>query len=132
MFKNAKVHYTGKKTNGEIFDSSVDREPFVFELGKSQVIEGFEQAVLSLKVGEKKEFLIPAEQGYGQKNPDLIGRVKREFFPEDLELARGIVLEIRGMPVVVKDLDTESVLLDANHFLAGEDLVFEIELLEIE
>lgn len=131
MSKIATVHYTGKKKDGQTFDSSIQRDPFTFEIGKNQVIEGFEKAVLSLAIGEKKSFDIPAHEGYGQKNPDLIGRVKRELFPQDLELEPGVVLEIRGQPVVVKDLDDESVTLDANHFLAGEDLVFEIELLDM-
>ena len=131
MSKIATVHYTGKKKDGQTFDSSVERDPFTFELGKNQVIEGFEKAVLSLTIGEKKTFDIPAHEGYGQKNPDLIGRVKRELFPQDLELEAGIVLEIRGQPVVVRELDEESVTLDANHFLDGVDLVFEIELLDI-
>ncbi|MFZ4773010.1 MAG: FKBP-type peptidyl-prolyl cis-trans isomerase [Chlamydiia bacterium] len=131
MSKTATVHYTGKKRDGQTFDSSVERDPFTFELGQSQVIEGFEKAVLSLTIGEKKVFEIPFLEGYGPKNPDLIGRVKRELFPADIELEEGLVLEIRGQPVVVRGLDAESVLLDANHFLAGEDLIFEIELIEI-
>jgi peptidylprolyl isomerase len=132
MSKIATVHYTGKKKDGQTFDSSVDREPFTFEMGQKQVIEGFEKAVLSLIVGEKKTFEIPFSEGYGPKNPDLIGRLKRELFPKDLELEVGSMLEIRGQPVTITALDAESVTLDANHFLAGEDLVFEIELLDIE
>ena len=131
MSKIATVHYTGKKKDGQTFDSSVDREPFTFEMGQKQVIEGFEKAVLSLIVGEKKTFEIPFSEGYGSKNPDLIGRLKRELFPKDLELEVGSMLEIRGQPVTITALDAESVTLDANHFLAGEDLVFEIELLDI-
>jgi len=131
MSKIATVHYTGKKKDGQTFDSSVDREPFTFEMGQKQVIEGFEKAVLSLIVGEKKTFEIPSSEGYGPKNPDLIGRLKRELFPKDLELEVGSMLEIRGQPVTITALDAESVTLDANHFLAGEDLVFEIELLDI-
>lgn len=131
MSKIATVHYTGKKKDGKTFDSSVDREPFSFQIGQKQVIEGFEKAVLSLLVGQKKEFEIPFSEGYGPKNPDLVGRVKRDLFPQDLDLEVGIVLEIRGQPVVVVALDENSATLDANHFLAGEDLIFEIELLDI-
>ncbi|MBM3196300.1 MAG: peptidylprolyl isomerase [Chlamydiae bacterium] len=131
MSKIATVHYTGKKKDGQTFDSSVDREPFDFQIGQKQVIDGFEKAVLSLLVGEKKTFEIPFNEGYGPKNPDLIGRLKRELFPKDLELEIGTMLEIRGQPVTIIALDDESVTLDANHFLAGEDLIFEIELLDI-
>ncbi len=131
MSKIATVHYTGKKRDGETFDSSVEREPFTFELGKNQVIEGFEKAVLSLAIGEKKVFEIPFLEAYGDKNPDLIAPIKREFFPADLALEEGILLEIRGQPVLVRELTEESVLLDANHQLAGEDLIFEIELIDL-
>jgi FKBP-type peptidyl-prolyl cis-trans isomerase 2 len=131
MSKIATVHYTGKKKDGQIFDSSIDREPFTFEMGQKQVIDGFEKAVMSLLVGEKKIFEIPFNEGYGPKNPDLIGRLKRELFPKDLELEVGSMLEIRGQPVTITALDPDSVTLDANHFLAGEDLIFEIELLDI-
>jgi len=131
MSKIATVHYTGKKRDGETFDSSVEREPFTFELGKNQVIEGFEKAILSLAIGEKKVFEIPFLEAYGDKNPDLIAPIKREFFPADLALEEGILLEIRGQPVLVRELTEESVLLDANHQLAGEDLIFEIELIDL-
>lgn len=131
-----KVHYTGKHTNGQVFDSSAGREPLAFALGAGQMIAGFEQAVLGMQIGEKKTIHIQSADAYGDLNESLIFPVSLASIPEDMEIQVGMMLNAQadnGMPiqVVVKQITSESVILDANHPLAGQDLVFEIELLEI-
>jgi len=130
------VHYTGKLKNGVIFDSSVDREPLEFTLGKGMMIPGFEAAVHGMAVGDSKTTTIPVEQAYGPVSEDMLVRVDRQEIPQDIELQPGLQLTMhqsngQPIPVVVKEITDTSVMLDANHPLAGEDLVFEIQLVNI-
>ena len=131
------VHYTGKRTDTTIFDSSRDREPLTFTLGKGELIPGFEQAVLGMEPGESRTTTIPAEQAYGQYEPNLMTEVTRDQLPSDLEIEVGQSLQLQhpdGMtiPVEVTEVTETSVTLDANHPLAGQDLTFEIELVAIQ
>lgn len=131
-----KVHYTGKLQDGNVFDSSVNREPLEFTLGAGNMIPGFEQAVQGMSIGEKKTAEIPSEQAYGEKREDMIISVPRENVPGDIEPEVGQQLAIQQqggqqVPVTVTEVTEEKVVLDANHPLAGKDLVFEIELVEI-
>lgn len=132
-----KVHYTGTlKRDGSQFDSSRDREPLEFTLGEGMVIAGFERAVLGRSVGESLTVEIPPEEGYGDANPELAFQVRRNQIPPDVNLEEGLMLEIRtedGTPAYVRvtELDDEMVTLDGNHPLAGETLVFEIEVMEV-
>lgn len=131
-----KVHYTGSLKSGEQFDSSHGREPLQFTLGEGKIIKGFEDAVVGLKPGDKKTVEIASEDAYGVYDSKLVIKVDRENIPEDIELSTGMMLESvqsdgRRIPVKVLKIMEEEVTLDANHPLAGEDLVFDIELVEV-
>lgn len=132
-----KVHYHGKLTSGETFDSSTGREPLAFEVGSGMVIKGFDDGVTGMVVGEKKTINIPVEEAYGPSNPEAIVDMPKDRFPEDMELQVGMQLamsnaEGQQFPVVIKEIKEDSVLLDANHPLAGQELIFDLELVEIE
>jgi len=131
-----KVHYTGKLTDGSIFDSSRDREPLEFTIGEGSLIGGFEEAVVGMAAGESKTQSIPAAQAYGPRFEQLVVEVDRQHIPQDLELSVGLQLGITGKDgkttsVWVSDVSENKVKLDGNHPLAGKDLVFEIQLVEI-
>ncbi len=131
-----KVHYTGKLVNGEQFDSSVNREPLEFTVGAGQMIKGFDAALPGMEVGEKKTINIAAADAYGERNEDAVIRFPKENVPEDMKLEKGMSLQLSNedgqpFPVVVTELLDDVVVLDANHFLAGQELVFDIELVEI-
>ncbi|KUK43810.1 MAG: peptidylprolyl isomerase [Methanothrix sp.] len=131
-----KVHYTGKFEDGTVFDSSEGRDPLEFTLGKRMVIPGFEEAALGMSPGEKKTVNIPAEEAYGPRREEMVMEVARSSMPPEIEPEVGQILQVGSsqdqmLQVVVTEVTEESVVLDANHPLAGMDLVFEIELLEI-
>jgi len=143
MFQPAKegdtvrVHYTGRLADGTIFDTSHDKSPLLFILGRREVIPGFDAAVRGMVRGERKTATIGVAQAYGESKPELIEELDRESLPADLELRVGAQLEVTRQEgstflVMVNDLSKTSVTLDANHPLAGKDLFFEIELLEIQ
>jgi peptidylprolyl isomerase len=131
-----RVHYTGTLEDGSQFDSSRDKEPMEFAMGQGQLIAGFEKAVADLGVGESCTITLPPEEGYGDVNPDMVQDVPRKLMPEGVELAAGMVLQgqaddgrVDNFTVVA--FDEETVKLDANHPLAGKQLTFDIELIEI-
>jgi peptidylprolyl isomerase len=131
-----KVHYSGRLTDGTTFDSSAGREPLQFEVGSGMVIAGFDNGVLGMAVGDKKTIQIPVAEAYGPKNPEMVIEFPVSEFPEDMELEIGQRLNMTNgagqiIPVVITEIGQETVMLDANHPLAGEDLVFDIELVEI-
>jgi peptidylprolyl isomerase len=130
------VNYTGKLADGTVFDSSIGREPLEFTLGAGQVISGFEKAVFGMKVGEKKTVTIPADEAYGPHLDEQVAEIPREKFPEDLTLEVGQQLGVRrtdgGTSIVtIISVSDNTVMIDANHPLAGKDLTFEIELVKI-
>lgn len=130
-----KVHYTGTLSSGEEFDSSREREPLEFELGAGMVIPGFDAAVLGLEPGEGVTVTIPAKEAYGERQDELIQSVPLDFFGEQLP-EEGWMLQLQSedgnvIPAVVVSVDDESATLDINHPLAGQDLTFEINLVEI-
>ena len=132
------MHYKGTLTaDGSLFDSSEGREPLEFKVGEGMVINGFDQGVVDMKVGEIKVVEIPHLHGYGPYNEMMIFEFDRAQLPPDLENPeRGMVLHMvdqegNDLPVAIAALDEEKVKLDANHPLAGKDLTFEIELVEI-
>lgn len=131
-----KVHYHGRLNNGETFDSSQGREPLEFTVGSGQVIKGFDNGVLGMQVGDKKTVNIPVQDAYGDKSDDMIIEFDRSQFPPDMKPEIGMQLMMnngqgQSFPVVVKEVREDSVVLDANHPLAGEDLSFDLELVEI-
>jgi peptidylprolyl isomerase len=131
-----KVHYHGKLSNGETFDSSEGRAPLEFEVGSGMVIRGFDDGVTGMKVGDKKTLNIPFNEAYGPKNPEMIIEFPKDKFPAEMEIEPGMPLVMTGgnneqFQVTVSQVKENSVMLDANHPLAGQDLVFDIELVEI-
>jgi peptidylprolyl isomerase len=131
-----RVHYTGTLKDGTVFDSSKGREPLEFTLGEQRVIPGFEQAVRGMAPGDTKKEIIPAEQAYGPRREEMLMEVEREQFPENISPEVGLQLQMttadgRQVPVKIAAVDESKIRLDANHPLAGEDLVFELELVEI-
>ena len=131
-----KVHYTGKLTSGEQFDSSVGREPLQFTVGAGQMIPGFDAAVNGMELNEKKTVTIPADQAYGEKNDQMMQKVGRDQLPPDMkpEIGQSLVAtgpEGQQTQVTVVEVTDEHIVIDANHPLAGQDLIFEIELVEI-
>jgi peptidylprolyl isomerase len=134
---NVKVHYKGRLTNGEQFDSSEGREPLAFTVGAGQMIKGFDDAISGMEVGEKKTINIPAKDAYGEKNADAIIEFPKSNIPEDMKLEPGMKLQLQNqagqpIPVVVSEVKDDVVVLDANHELAGKELVFDIELVNID
>lgn len=131
-----KIHYTGRLTNGEQFDSSEGREPLSFTVGGGQMIKGFDHAIPGMEVGEKKTINIQPQDAYGEVNENAIVDFPKENIPADLDLKVGMKLQMqsrdgRPVPVTVKEIKENVVVLDANHHLAGKELIFDIELVEL-
>jgi peptidylprolyl isomerase len=131
-----KVHYTGKLDDGSVFDSSAEREPLQFTLGKGQLIPGFEDGVIGMGVGDSKTVKIPAEEAYGPLKEDLIVNIEKGQVPEHIKPEPGLQLQIKQpdgamINVLITDVTDTHVTLDANHPLAGKDLTFDLELVEI-
>jgi FKBP-type peptidyl-prolyl cis-trans isomerase 2 len=130
------VHYTGKYEDGQVFDSSIDRDPLEIEVGTAQVIKGFEDALVGMAKGEKKTVTIPPDQGYGQYDPALLIEIPNANVPENVNPEVGMKLKLsdskgQSVMVVVTEIADESIKLDANHPLAGKVLVFDLELINI-
>jgi len=131
-----KVHYTGYLTDGSIFDSSLDSEPMEITIGERTVIPAFENGIVGMTVGDTKTVRISADDAYGPYREDLVGTIPRSQLPTHIEPQVGMVLQAHGPDggvtlVTVKELSDDDVILDANHPLAGQDLAFEIRLVEI-
>ncbi|MFN5055271.1 MAG: peptidylprolyl isomerase [Bacteroidota bacterium] len=131
-----RVHYTGKLTDGSQFDSSVGRAPLEFTLGAGQMIAGFDAGVMGMTIGEKKTLNIDPANGYGHKNPEAIIDFPKSNIPEGMSIEIGMKLNLQNeygqpVPVEVVEIKEEAIVMDANHFLAGKDLIFNIELVEI-
>lgn len=132
-----KVHYTGKLHDGTVFDSSRQRnEPLEFTLGQGNMIPGFEKAVLGMEVGQSRTADIPSAEAYGPKTDDMIIEVPKKDVPDNITPEVGQQLAIkqtdgRSVPVVITEVTDNSITLDGNHPLAGKDLIFDIEVVEI-
>ena len=131
-----KVHYHGKLTDGTTFDSSEGREPLEFEVGSGMVIKGFDEGLIGMEVGDKKTIDIPVEDAYGPRDPEMLMEFPIDRFPEDMKPEIGMQLTMtneagQNFPVVIAEVNGDTAILDGNHPLAGEDLIFDLNLVEI-
>lgn len=131
-----KVHYHGRLTDGTTFDSSEGRAPLEFKVGSGAVIKGFDEGVMGMSVGDKRTLEIPAFEAYGVTEPERVVEFPRDQFPQDMEPEVGMQLNMTSssgdaFPVVISEVKDDVIILDANHPLAGKDLIFDIELVNI-
>ncbi|WP_238363943.1 FKBP-type peptidyl-prolyl cis-trans isomerase [Mesobacterium pallidum] len=130
------IHYTGTLADGSTFDSSAGRDPLQFQVGSGQIIPGLDKALPGMTVGDSKTVEVPADEAYGQANPEAMQQIPRDQVPDDIPLDLGTRLQLQGpqgqpIPVTVTEVTDAHVTLDANHPLAGKDLTFAIELVAI-
>ncbi|QPM91882.1 FKBP-type peptidyl-prolyl cis-trans isomerase [Pseudooceanicola algae] len=131
-----RIHYTGTLKDGTTFDSSAGRDPLEFTVGSGQIIPGLDNAIPGMEIGDKKTVEVPCDEAYGQRDPDAMQTVPRDAIPDTIPLETGLQLQMSSpqgqvIPVTVAEIKDTEVLLDANHALAGKDLVFAIEMVEI-
>ncbi len=131
-----RVHYTGKLTNGEVFDSSREREPLEVQLGQGSLIPGFEKGLIDMEVNQTKTITIPKEYAYGVVQKELFQEIGKEQLPSNITPEVGMGLVARGedgseRQLRVAEVRENSIVIDANHPLAGQDLIFDLELVEI-
>jgi peptidylprolyl isomerase len=131
-----RINYSGRLVDGTQFDSSEGRAPLEFTLGQGQVITGLEQHVSGMETGQKSTVTIPAASAYGPRREDAVQRLDRDKVPSGVEIKVGTQLQARtadgGMlPITIVGMDEQSVTVDANHPLAGQDLVFDVELVDV-
>jgi peptidylprolyl isomerase len=130
-----RVHYTGQLADGEVFDSSHGSEPLEFEVGAGEVIRGFDDAVTGMSPGETRRVTIAAHDAYGERREELVVSVPRGRFPPDFELEPGMSLGLdqdgHEVMLTIMSVTESEVVLDGNHPLAGEDLTFDVELVQI-
>jgi peptidylprolyl isomerase len=131
-----RIHYTGTLSDGSTFDSSQGRDPLEFTVGSGQIIAGLDRAIPGMTVGETRTVTVPAAEAYGDHNPEGVQSVPRAQVPDHIPLDPGTQLQVqtgdgRTLPVTVTEVTADVVVLDANHPLAGKDLTFEVELVEI-
>lgn len=129
------LHYKGTLNDGTIFDSSEGREPLEFEVGSGMVIKGFDDGVMGMTIGEKKDIHIGVEEAYGPANEEMIFKFDKAGIPSDVPLELGGTLNMhdgqQAIPVVIREIAEDYVLMDANHPLAGQELNFALELVSI-
>ncbi|MCK5124934.1 MAG: peptidylprolyl isomerase [candidate division Zixibacteria bacterium] len=131
-----KVHYTGKLEDDTVFDSSEGRDPLSFKIGAGNVIPGFENGVTGMAVGDKKTVTIPVDEAYGPRREEMMAKVEKSKFPDDIVPEIGQKLQMQQpdnsvVNVEIVDVQDDEVTLDANHPLAGKVLIFDLELVEI-
>ncbi len=134
--ETVKLHYTGKLDNGQVFDSSANREPLEVQLGQGKLIPGFEKGLVDMKVNEKKTITIPKEEAYGDVQKELFQKIPNDNLPPEIKPEVGMGLVSKNpdgseRQLRVADVKDNFIIVDANHPLAGQDLTFELELLEI-
>lgn len=130
------IHYTGTLTDGTTFDSSEGRDPLEFEVGSGQIIPGLDKAMPGMAVGEKKVVEIPCAEAYGEAQPEARQAIPRDQIPAEIPVEVGLQLQMQSpngqaIPVTIVEASETEVTLDANHPLAGKDLTFAVELVEI-
>ena len=133
---NIQIHYRGRLEDGTVFDSSEGREPLEFQVGSGSVIPGFDEGVQGMEVGDKKTIHIPAAEAYGPRQEHMLFEFPRDRFPAEIVPEEGMTLNMSDgqgqvIPVVITEVKDDVVLLDANHQLAGKDLIFDLELVSI-
>jgi FKBP-type peptidyl-prolyl cis-trans isomerase 2 len=130
---SVKVHYTGKLEDNTVFDSSLEREPLDVKLGQGVLIPGFEQGLQGLAVGEKKTVTIPYTQAYGPVMEERKQEVPKEYVPEGVQVGQKLIAQAPEgeMHVTVSEVKENTVVLDGNHPLAGKNLIFDLEVVEI-
>lgn len=131
-----KAHYTGKLTNNEEFDSSLTegREPLEFTIGNGELIPGFENGIIGLSAGDKKTIEIPASEAYGEYKDELLVTVPKTNAPEGVQVGHSLQANMNTGQMVnfmVREINEDNIIVDANHPLAGQTLIFEIEILEV-
>jgi FKBP-type peptidyl-prolyl cis-trans isomerase 2 len=131
-----KIHYTGKLNDGKVFDSSKGKEPMEFKIGEGTVIQGLERAVIGMKEGDTKTATIPAQEAYGAYSENLVVELDRSRLPDDIKPRVGQLLKVKSTDgeeynVTLSKVSENSVTLDANHPLAGKDLTFDLEIVEV-
>ena len=131
-----RVHYTGKLTDGSVFDSSKGKEPLEFVVGAGQMIPGFDAGVVGMEIGEERTLTLPPEEAYGFRDEEMVFSFPRSMLPKGYSPVIGEMLRMtsnEGAPlrVTIRKVEGEQVLLDANHFLAGESLIFTVKLVDI-
>jgi len=133
--KTVKVHYTGTLSDGSVFDSSEGRDPLEFKVGAGQVIPGFDAAIQTMDVGSCRTVTIPSAEAYGDVQPEQRGLVPHDRLPDGLMPEIGQTLEFRtpqgALPVRIIEIQSEGIVVDANHPLAGQDLTFELTVVEV-
>ncbi len=131
-----KIHYHGRLTDGTVFDSSTGREPLEFEVGGGNVIPGFDKGVQGMQIGDKKTIEIPFPEAYGPVDPTMILEFPKSQLPSDMNPEIGLELAVNDeagnqYPVVITEIKSDTIILDANHPLAGKDLIFDLELMDV-
>lgn len=132
--KTITVNYTGSIVDGQVFDTTQGRDPFKFIYGVDPIIEGFQDALLGKEIGDKFTVNIPVEKAYGPKDPEKIVKISKEHMPGEVEVDQVLVAKAANEQearVVVVEVNDDHVVIDGNHPLAGKDLIFEIEVIEI-
>ena len=133
--KTVKLHYKGTLADGSVFDSSEGKEPLEFIYGVGMIIPGLEEGIVGMKSGDKKSVSIPSEKAYGPKMQEAMQEVPRESMPSEIELKVGMQLAAQGpqgvIPVTIAEIKDDVVIVDFNHPLAGKDLTFDVEIVEV-
>jgi FKBP-type peptidyl-prolyl cis-trans isomerase 2 len=132
-----KVHYVGKLSDGQVFDTSEGKEPLEFTLGQGKLIPGFEKGLIDMKLNEKKTITISKEDAYGESREDLIQEVDKSQLPEDItpEIGMGLVSKSSDgneMNLLIVEVKEATIVIDGNHPLAGKELIFDLEVVDIQ
>ena len=131
----ATVHYTGTLPDGEVFDSSRDKDPMTFLVGHKNMIPGFEEELMGASQGETRTFTLPPERAYGERDDDAVQQVSRDQFPENMEIKPGMIMAAQTdqgpIPFTISEINGDQITIDFNHQMAGKTLTFEVEVIEV-